>query len=97
MRGQAGFFDVDERLKELSAKGDTLERLNGIVDFGAVPVRLVAVGTPPGWCEGRTPAVRPRVHVQGAGASPATTGSPRTISPPSASPPRSATGYESGP
>ncbi len=33
MRGQAGFFDVDERLKELSAKGDALERLNGIVDF----------------------------------------------------------------
>src|SRR5207253_10452745 len=33
MRGQAGFFDVDERLKELSAKGDTLERLNGLVDF----------------------------------------------------------------
>ena len=33
MRGQAGFFDVDERLKELSAKGDNLERLNGIVDF----------------------------------------------------------------
>ncbi len=35
MRGQAGFFDVDERLKELSAKGDDLERLNGIVDFEA--------------------------------------------------------------
>jgi len=33
MRGQAGFFDVDERLKELSAKGDDLERLNAIVDF----------------------------------------------------------------
>jgi IS5 family transposase len=33
MRGQAGFFDVDERLKELSAKGDDLERLNRIVDF----------------------------------------------------------------
>jgi IS5 family transposase len=33
MRGQAGFFDVDERLKELSAKGDALERLNGLVDF----------------------------------------------------------------
>ena len=40
-----GFFDVDERLKELSAKGDDLERLNAIVDFeifradleGAVP------------------------------------------------------------
>ncbi len=33
MRGQAGFFDLDERLKDLSAKGDTLERLNGLVDF----------------------------------------------------------------
>jgi len=33
MRGQAGFFDVDERLKQLSAKGDALERLNVIVDF----------------------------------------------------------------
>src|SRR5215203_2402488 len=33
MRGQAGFFDLDERLSELSAKGDDLERLNGLVDF----------------------------------------------------------------
>jgi hypothetical protein len=33
MRGQGGFFDVDDRLKELSAKGDDLERLNAIVDF----------------------------------------------------------------
>ncbi len=33
MRGQARFFDVDERLKELSAKGDALERLSVIVDF----------------------------------------------------------------
>ena len=33
MRGQSGFFDIDERLKELSAKGDDLERLNAIVDF----------------------------------------------------------------
>jgi transposase, IS5 family len=33
MRGQAGFFDVDARLKDLSAKGDALERLNAIVDF----------------------------------------------------------------
>src|SRR5829696_7287641 len=29
MRDQAGFFDIEERPKELSAKGDTLERLNG--------------------------------------------------------------------
>lgn len=35
MRGQAGFFDVDERLRELSAKGDDLEHLNAIVDFQA--------------------------------------------------------------
>jgi transposase, IS5 family len=33
MAVQAGLFDVDERLKELSAKGDALERLNGVVDF----------------------------------------------------------------
>jgi IS5 family transposase len=35
MRGQAGFFDLDERLKDLSAKGDALERLSAIVDFEA--------------------------------------------------------------
>src|SRR5919202_2716097 len=33
MRGQAGFFDVEERLQELSAKGDHLERLSAIIDF----------------------------------------------------------------
>lgn len=33
MDGQPGLFDIDERLKELSAKGDHLERLNAIVDF----------------------------------------------------------------
>ena len=33
MRGQAGFFDFDERLKDLSAKGDNLEHLNGLIDF----------------------------------------------------------------
>lgn len=32
MRGQAGFFDIDERLKDLSAKGDDLERLKGLID-----------------------------------------------------------------
>lgn len=33
MRGQAGFFDIDERFKQLSAKGDNLERLSGVVNF----------------------------------------------------------------
>ncbi len=32
-REAPGFFDVDERLAELSAKGDDLERLNEFVDF----------------------------------------------------------------
>jgi transposase, IS5 family len=31
MRGQAGFFDVDERLRQISAKG--VERLNAVIDF----------------------------------------------------------------
>src|SRR5689334_8680546 len=30
---QPGFFDVDGRLQELSAKGDALERLGEAVDF----------------------------------------------------------------
>jgi IS5 family transposase len=33
MERQAGFFDVEDRLAELSAKGDDLERLNKLVDF----------------------------------------------------------------
>jgi IS5 family transposase len=33
MRGQAGFFDVEERLKQLSAMGDSLERLDAVIDF----------------------------------------------------------------
>jgi hypothetical protein len=33
MRGQAGFFDVEKRLKQLSAKGDSLERLGAVVDL----------------------------------------------------------------
>jgi IS5 family transposase len=31
--GAPGFFDVDEPLAELSAKGDDLERVKGLVDF----------------------------------------------------------------
>jgi transposase, IS5 family len=33
MVGQSGFFDVEDRLKQLSAKGDALERLSAVVDF----------------------------------------------------------------
>ena len=28
-----GFFDLDDRLAELSAKGDDLERVKALVDF----------------------------------------------------------------
>jgi hypothetical protein len=30
---QAGFFDVEERLRDLSAKGDEFERIAVLVDF----------------------------------------------------------------
>ncbi len=33
MQGQGGFFDFEDRLKELSAEGDPLERLSETVDF----------------------------------------------------------------
>lgn len=33
MAGQAGLFDLEERLAGLSAKGDNLERLNAVIDF----------------------------------------------------------------
>jgi IS5 family transposase len=33
MAGQAGFFDLEERLAGLSRKGDELERLSAVVDF----------------------------------------------------------------
>ena len=33
MAGQTGFFDLDERLGQLSSGGDPLERLSAVVDF----------------------------------------------------------------
>ncbi|MDP2732365.1 MAG: hypothetical protein Q8O63_04545 [Hoeflea sp.] len=33
MQGQRGFWDVEDRLKELSAEGDPHERLSATVDF----------------------------------------------------------------
>ena len=34
-----GFFDLDDRLAELSAKGDGLERVQALVDFEMFPQR----------------------------------------------------------
>jgi transposase, IS5 family len=42
MAGQAGFFDVDERLRALSAAGDPLERLASVVDFELFRAELEA-------------------------------------------------------
>ena len=33
MAGQPGFFDMSDRLRELSAKGDDLERIAALVNF----------------------------------------------------------------
>jgi hypothetical protein len=41
MRGQAGFFDIDERLKRLSDLGDQLEAFAGAVDFEIFRADLV--------------------------------------------------------
>jgi transposase, IS5 family len=42
MRGQPGFFDVDERLKRLSDLGDQLEAFGGAVDFEMFRADLLA-------------------------------------------------------
>ena len=40
MTREAGLFDVEARLRELSAKGDDLERVNALVDFEAFRAEL---------------------------------------------------------
>ena len=40
MGRQPGFFDVDERVRELSAKGDDLERIGALVDFAMIRAEL---------------------------------------------------------
>ncbi len=40
MVGQPGFFDVEERLRELLAKGDDLERIAVLVDFAMLLAEL---------------------------------------------------------
>lgn len=37
---QPGFFEVEERLRELSAKGDDLEQIAALVDFGMFRAEL---------------------------------------------------------
>ena len=42
MRGQSGFFDVDDRLKRLSDLGDQLEAFGAAVDFEIFRAGLMA-------------------------------------------------------
>ena len=42
MRGQSGFFEVDERLERLSDLGDQLEAFGAAVDFEIFRADLVA-------------------------------------------------------
>ena len=42
MGRQPGFFDVEDRLRELSAKGDYLERIAALVDFERFRPELAA-------------------------------------------------------
>ena len=42
MRGQPGFFDIDDRLKRLSDLGDQLETFRSAVDFEAFRPELNA-------------------------------------------------------
>ena len=56
MRGQPGFFDVDERLKRLSDLGDELEAFAGTVDFEMFrPTLMVALDYSDGAEGGRPP------------------------------------------
>ena len=50
---QPGFFDLEDRLARLSAKGDELERLAAVVDFELFWPRARAGGPAVGSLEGR--------------------------------------------
>jgi IS5 family transposase len=59
MVGQLGFFDVDSRLRELSAKGDDLERLSALVDFEVFRLDLVRAVPRSDGTKGGRPAFDP--------------------------------------
>lgn len=64
-RGQPSFFDVDERLKQLSGLGDALEAFSAAADFEMFSADLVAaLGYSDGVQGGRTAAFRPRHDFQ---------------------------------
>ena len=61
MKGQLGFFDLEDRYAQLSKAGDPLEKLASVVDFEPFRYRLVkALKRSDG--EGRPPALRSDVR-----------------------------------
>ena len=64
MRGQPGFFDVDDRLKRLSDLGDQLEAFAAAVDFEAFRPELNAALCLFGRDARRAPAIRSGDDVQ---------------------------------
>jgi transposase, IS5 family len=64
---QPGLFDGEDRLKALSAAGDPLERLAGVVDFEVFRGDLETALSRFGSDEGRPPALRCGADVQGSG------------------------------
>src|SRR5918999_485360 len=56
MAGQPGFFDVEDRLRQLSAKGDDLERIAALVDFERFRPELEQAVPRAGGAKGGRPA-----------------------------------------
>ena len=59
MASQLGFFDVDSRLRELSAKGDDLEHISALVDFEVFRLDLVRAVPRSDGTKGGRPAFDP--------------------------------------
>ena len=59
MARQPGFFDLDSRLRELSAKGDDLERISALVDFEVFRRDLVQAVPRSDGAKGGRPAFDP--------------------------------------
>jgi hypothetical protein len=56
--GQPGFWDVQERLRELSAQGDPLEKLAATVDFEMFRAELAAAFGPRDRAKGGRRSIR---------------------------------------
>ena len=64
MRGQPGFWDVDERYARLSEAGDPREKLNAVVPWEVFRKPLAKALKRSDGCKGGRPPYDPRSHVQ---------------------------------